>query len=75
MANVSPILEHRKHDHRRCAADAISHAREICDTEGLRFTDGHDSGIYTWSWLRRIALETPPLGEKRGRFVAGRFED
>ncbi|MCA9704777.1 MAG: DUF971 domain-containing protein [Myxococcales bacterium] len=41
----------------------------------LRFSDGHDSGIYTWSWLRRIALETPPLGEKRGRFVAGRFED
>ncbi|MCB1497387.1 MAG: transcriptional repressor [Bauldia sp.] len=39
MANVSPILEHRKHDHRRCAADAISHAREICDTEGLRFTE------------------------------------
>ncbi|MEP2925897.1 MAG: transcriptional repressor [Bauldia litoralis] len=39
MATVSPILEHRKHDHGRCTADAISHAREICDAEGLRFTD------------------------------------
>jgi DUF971 family protein len=40
----------------------------------LRFTDGHDSGIYTWSWLRRIAPETPPEGYKRGRFTADRFE-
>jgi len=38
MANVSPILEHKHHDHRSCAAEAISHARAICSAEGLRFT-------------------------------------
>ena len=26
MAAASPVLEHREHDHRRCAADAIRHA-------------------------------------------------
>lgn len=40
----------------------------------LRFTDGHDTGIYTWTWLRQIAPESPPEGYKQGRFVAGRFE-
>lgn len=35
---------------------------------GVRFSDGHDAGIYSWSWLRRIAAETPPLGLKRGFF-------
>jgi DUF971 family protein len=40
----------------------------------LRFSDGHDSGIYTWTWLRQIAPETAPEGYKRGRFGAGRFE-
>ncbi len=40
----------------------------------LRFGDGHDSGIFTWAWLRQIAPESPPLGYKRGRFVDGRFE-
>lgn len=39
MASVSPVLEHRHHDHRRCAADAICHAQAICAAEGLRFTD------------------------------------
>lgn len=40
----------------------------------LRFSDGHDSGIYTWTWLRRIAPESPPEGYKKGRFVADRFD-
>lgn len=38
MANVSPILEHKHHDHRSCADEAIRHARAICAEEGLRFT-------------------------------------
>jgi DUF971 family protein len=39
----------------------------------LRFADGHDSGIFTWTWLRQIAPETPPEGYKNGRFTDGRF--
>lgn len=39
----------------------------------LRFSDGHDSGIYTWTWLRQISPESPPQGYKKGRFVSGRF--
>ena len=35
---------------------------------GVRFSDGHDAGIYSWSWLRRIAPESPPHGLKRGFF-------
>jgi Fur family zinc uptake transcriptional regulator len=38
MATASPILEHRDHDHGRCAADALGHAEEISRREGLRFT-------------------------------------
>jgi Fur family transcriptional regulator, zinc uptake regulator len=38
MASISPVLEHREHDHGRCAADALSHADEICAREGLRLT-------------------------------------
>lgn len=41
----------------------------------LRFSDGHDSGIYTWDWLRRIAPESPPAGLKSGQYTGGRFED
>jgi DUF971 family protein len=40
---------------------------------GVRFSDGHDDGIYTWSWLRRIAYENPPVGAKHGVFDAGRY--
>jgi DUF971 family protein len=40
----------------------------------LRFSDGHDSGIYTWVWLRQLAPQSPPEGYKKGRFVAGGFE-
>lgn len=39
MAEISPVLEHREHDHGRCAADALDHARAICESEGLRFTE------------------------------------
>ena len=39
----------------------------------ISFDDGHDSGIYTWNWLRRIAPESPPSGLKSGRFEGGEF--
>ncbi len=39
MTNVSPVLQHRHHDHQRCAADALDHAEAISRREGLRFTD------------------------------------
>src|SRR5580704_7619149 len=38
MATVSPVLEHREHDHRPCATDALGHAEEICAREGLKLT-------------------------------------
>ena len=38
MAATSPILEHREHDHQRCAADALGHAETISQRQGLRFT-------------------------------------
>lgn len=38
---------------------------------GVRFSDGHEDGIYSWSWLRKIAPETPPLGLKTGVFDSG----
>ena len=41
---------------------------------GVRFSDGHDDGIFTWSWLWSISEESPPLGPKHGRFVSGRYE-
>jgi len=37
--SVSPVLEHREHDHARCEADALRHADTICQREGLRFTE------------------------------------
>jgi DUF971 family protein len=39
----------------------------------IRFSDGHDSGIYSWAWLRKIAPETVPVGFKRGVFRGGHF--
>jgi Fur family zinc uptake transcriptional regulator len=39
MPHVSPVLEHREHDHARCEAEALRHAEEICAREGLRFTE------------------------------------
>ena len=38
MTAISPLFEHREHDHRRCAADALDHAEAICAAEGLRLT-------------------------------------
>lgn len=40
---------------------------------GIRFADGHDEGIYTWDWLRKIAFESPPRGPKLGAFEGGRY--
>lgn len=42
---------------------------------GIRFSDGHDAGIFSWSWLHDIAPETPPAGLKRGRFVGGTYQE
>jgi DUF971 family protein len=39
----------------------------------FRFSDGHDTGIYTWTWLRRLAADVPPEGFKRGWFADDRF--
>ena len=39
----------------------------------LRFSDGHDSGIYSWEWLRRLSPDVPPEGLKQGAFAGGRF--
>ena len=38
MTALSPVLEHREHDHARCAAEALDYAEAICAREGLRFT-------------------------------------
>jgi Fur family zinc uptake transcriptional regulator len=38
MRDISPILEHREHDHVRCGRLALRHAEEICAREHLRFT-------------------------------------
>jgi DUF971 family protein len=40
---------------------------------GIRFSDGHDSGIFSWTWLRRLAPESEPRGNKRGSFRGGVF--
>jgi DUF971 family protein len=39
----------------------------------VRFSDGHDTGIFTWEWLEKIAHEAAPVGPKRGWFCNGRF--
>jgi Fur family transcriptional regulator, zinc uptake regulator len=38
MTAISLVLEHREHDHARCAAQALDHAEAICARERLRFT-------------------------------------
>jgi Fur family zinc uptake transcriptional regulator len=38
MNQISPVLEHRDHDHARCGRLALGHAEEICRREGLRLT-------------------------------------
>ncbi len=37
----------------------------------IRFSDGHDDGIFTWEWLRSISAESEPKGYKHGRFESG----
>jgi DUF971 family protein len=39
----------------------------------IRFSDGHDTGIFTWEWLRRIGPHSPPEGYKEGTFSDGKF--
>jgi DUF971 family protein len=38
---------------------------------GIRFSDGHDSGIYTWTWLAKISERAEPAGPKHGAFEGG----
>lgn len=38
QSTLSPVLEHRAHDHARCEAEALDHAEEVARREGLRFT-------------------------------------
>ena len=40
---------------------------------GIRFSDGHDAGIFTWEWLWRISPNSAPHGYKDGAFVDGKF--
>jgi DUF971 family protein len=35
---------------------------------GLRFSDGHDTGIYRWTWMRLLAPEHEPHGLKLGGY-------
>ncbi len=37
----------------------------------IHFDDGHQSGIYRWSWLRDISAESEPAGLKYGAFIGG----
>ena len=39
MAEVSPVLEYREHDHGACERQALRHAETICARENLRFTE------------------------------------
>ncbi|TPV96512.1 MAG: DUF971 domain-containing protein [Myxococcales bacterium FL481] len=39
----------------------------------LTFADGHDSGIYSWTWLRRLDPSGTLGGPKSGVFVRGSF--
>lgn len=41
---------------------------------GIRFSDGHDAGIFSWTWLRQLAPESEPAGLKQGSFRGGKFE-
>ncbi|MEE9382609.1 MAG: DUF971 domain-containing protein [Nannocystaceae bacterium] len=39
----------------------------------IKFTDGHSTGIYTWTWLHRLSPDSEPNGLKYGEFRRGRF--
>ncbi len=40
---------------------------------GLRFSDRHDKGLFTWRWLAQLDPAYPPVGLKRGEFVDDAF--
>lgn len=42
---------------------------------GIRFSDGHDTGIFSWSWLRQIAPESAPVGLKTGAFCGNTYSE
>jgi DUF971 family protein len=52
-------------------ADAIAEVGSYALS--FRFSDGHDTGIYTWTWLRRLAPDMTPEGLKQGYFSDNRF--
>lgn len=33
----------------------------------IRFSDGHDTGIYSWQYLRELQRELPPSGQESSR--------
>lgn len=39
----------------------------------IRFSDGHDAGIFSWQWLRALAPESAPVGLKQGAYRRGSF--
>ncbi len=39
------------------------------------FSDRHNTGVYTWEWLRRLAPQSKPEGLKRGVYEGGDFRD
>jgi DUF971 family protein len=41
----------------------------------IRFSDGHDSGIFSWTHLWSIAPESPPVGLKLGAFTPQGYTD
>ena len=59
------------------AAVADTQAREIEEVGAyalrITFADGHDSGIFSWTWLRRLDPAAPPTGLKSGVFSRGSF--
>ena len=69
MNQISPVLEHREHDHARCAALALGHAEEICDREGLRFTPQRRQVLEALLLEPRAGLRLRrhrPAGRERG---------
>lgn len=65
------VVRYRQFEEASIAGIYEMGAYAIC----IRFDDGHDDGIFTWDWLRRIAPESPPVGPKQGMFVRGDFVD
>ena len=56
------------------AAVAIAGIHEIgAYAIAIRFSDGHDAGIFSWQWLRALAPESEPVGLKHGAYRRGSF--